>query len=309
MNASDSRCRAAARVRGRRRGPGGRRRSCAGAAPGCRSFPPLSPCWRAACLVGRVFRVLGFRAALGASLSWNVSCLRSLAGCAVRALRRLKLLGEHAGAVGQGPEGKAPRASWHLLPPVPLPWTLIGAGGERESMLPRSSHHSKLIQGGSLELRRSRDRMHYRCVYLDKITQNKNRMLRVLADLAGRDKVATLWTALALWATAAVSEARLCSQPTLAVVVWVALFAVPPAYAAGRPVPHLPRAPGPWLTLLRVVSGPNWPLTSSLGRACNPSSLLVAAPDAGVSATAGVCPKRGIKCWEGVPGAGGRWTS
>ncbi len=112
-------------------------------------------------------------------------------------------------------------------------------------MLPRSNHHNKLIRGGSLELRRSGDCMHYWCVYLYKITQIKNRLLRVLADLAGRDKVATLWTALALWATAAVSEARLCSQPTLAVVVWVALFAVPPAYAAGRRVPHLPRAPGP----------------------------------------------------------------
>lgn len=50
----------------------------------------------------------------------------------------------------------------------------------------------------------------------------------------GRDKVMTLWIALVLWAAAVTSEARLFSQPTLALLAWTALFALPPAYSAGR---------------------------------------------------------------------------
>jgi len=52
--------------------------------------------------------------------------------------------------------------------------------------------------------------------------------------LSGRDKVMTLWIALVLWAAAVTSEARLFSQPTLALLAWTALFALPPAYSAGR---------------------------------------------------------------------------
>ncbi len=50
----------------------------------------------------------------------------------------------------------------------------------------------------------------------------------------GRDKVASLWLALALWAAAAVSESGLVSQPTLLVASWSALFALPPAYSMCR---------------------------------------------------------------------------
>ena len=51
---------------------------------------------------------------------------------------------------------------------------------------------------------------------------------------AGRDKVASLWVALALWAAAAASESRLVSQPALLAAAWVALFTLPPAYALCR---------------------------------------------------------------------------
>lgn len=52
--------------------------------------------------------------------------------------------------------------------------------------------------------------------------------------LPGRDKVASLWLALTLWAVAAVSESRLVSQPALLISGWVALFALPPAYSMCR---------------------------------------------------------------------------
>lgn len=46
--------------------------------------------------------------------------------------------------------------------------------------------------------------------------------------------MASLWLALALWASAAVSESRLFSQPALLAAAWVALFTLPPAYAMCR---------------------------------------------------------------------------
>jgi hypothetical protein len=52
--------------------------------------------------------------------------------------------------------------------------------------------------------------------------------------IAGRDKVASLWVALALWAAAAASESRLVSQPALLAATWVALFTLPAAYAMCR---------------------------------------------------------------------------
>ena len=51
----------------------------------------------------------------------------------------------------------------------------------------------------------------------------------------GRDGLGTrVWLGLALWAVALAGEARVLSQSALALVLWTALFALPPAYVASR---------------------------------------------------------------------------
>lgn len=55
---------------------------------------------------------------------------------------------------------------------------------------------------------------------------------------AGRDTVATVWLALALWLFMCLGETRLLSQARMAMVAWAAIFSLPPAYSQSRRALH-----------------------------------------------------------------------